>query len=160
MKQLSIEQFAQIMDPADLSGGSIYGALSVEATQFLLEQGAILKVAAGETLYNYGDRGDRFYIVCMGAIDFMKYHNEDFHHIRTATFGQEVGFVAMIDLHKEGGSAIAKEDSVVLQVTSDLFHDLHRAFPTDFGLMTLNLARDMARVISRLGAELIDQSRR
>ena len=159
MKQLSFEQFAQVMDPDDLSGGSIYGALSTEATRYLLEQGVILQITAGETLYNYGDRGDRFYIVCLGAIDFLKYHNGDFHHIRTATFGQEVGFVAMIDLHKEGGSALAKEDSIVLQVTSDLFHDLHREFPIDFGLMTLNLARDMARVISRLGEEVIDKSR-
>lgn len=159
MEQLNLEQFKKTVDPADLSGGSIFGALSPEATQFLLEEGAIFQVTAGETLYAYGDRGDRFYVVCSGAINFMKYHNNDFHLIRTAKFGQEVGFVAMIDLHKEGGSAIAKEDSIVLQVTSDLFHDLHRAFPIDFGLMTLNLARDMARVISRLGEELINLSR-
>lgn len=159
MKLLSAEDFKQQMDPSDLGSGSIFGALCTEATLFLLEHGAIFEVAAGDSVYNYGDRGDRFYVVCRGAIDFLKYHKGDFHPIRTATFGQEIGFVAMINLHKEGGSAVAKEDSIVLQITSELFHELHQTYPLDFGLMTLNLARDMARVISRLGGELIDQSR-
>ncbi len=159
MKPLSVEGFKQLMDPSDLASGSIFGALCTEATQFLLERGTIFEVVAGDSVYNYGDRGDRFYVVCRGAIDFLKYHKGDFHPIRTATFGQEVGFVAMIDLHKEGGSAVAKEDSIVLQITSELFHELHQAYPLDFGLMTLNLARDMARVISRLGGELIDRTR-
>lgn len=159
MKQISIEEFTLVMDPSELSAGSIFGALCPQATQFLFEQGKIFEVLAGDPVYKYGDRGDRFYVVCGGAINFLKYHKGDFHKVRTATFGQEVGFVAMIDLHKEGGSAIAKENSIVLQITSDLFHELHQTFPLDFGLMTLNLARDMARVISKLGEKLIDQSR-
>ncbi|MFT4822463.1 MAG: signal-transduction protein with cAMP-binding, CBS, and nucleotidyltransferase domain [Halioglobus sp.] len=158
MKLLSVEQFKLVMDPSELSAGSIFGALRPEATQFLLEEGKIFEVITGDPVYTYGDRGDRFYVVCSGAINFLKYHKGAFHKVRTATFGQEVGFVAMIDLHKEGGSAIAMENSIVLQITSDLFHELHRTFPTDFGLMTLNLARDMARVISKLGERLIDQS--
>jgi len=159
MKQLSVEEFERLIDPADLAGGSIFGALCPEATLFLLKQGAIYRVAKDEAVYNYGDRGDRFYIVCSGAINFLKYHKGEFHHVRTAVFGQEVGFVAMIALHKEGGSAVAKEDSIVLQITSDLFQEFHQAYPLDFGLMTLNLARDMARVISNLGAKYIDQTR-
>ena len=158
MKQITFEEFTQSMAPEGLSAGSIFGALSGNAIQFLLQKGRIYEVRAGDTVYEYGDRGDRFYIVCRGVIEFFKYHNDEFHLIRTAGFGQEVGFVAMIDLHEEGGSAIAKEDSLVLQISSELFSDLQKAHPLDFGLMTLNLARDMARVISKLGELLIDQT--
>jgi CRP-like cAMP-binding protein len=157
MRKITIEEFEQTMAPQELSSGSIFGAVSVGATRFLLEHGKIYKVMVGESVYEYGDRGDRFYVVCEGSIDFLKYYKGELHPTRTASFGQEVGFVAMIDLHEEGGSAIASQESVVLQISAELFSELQQSYPLDFGLMTLNLARDMARLISVLGEALIEQ---
>jgi len=64
----------------------------------------------------------------------------------------------MIALHDRVGRAVAREDSVLLEISSDVFGELHRAYPLDFGLLTLNLARDMARVIRKLSDALVEHS--
>lgn len=158
MKQLSLEQFTQRMAPEALCDGSICGAISLEAIQFLLEQGRLWDVRAGETIYRYGEAGGSFFIVCQGAVDFVKEHDGHRFHTRTAHFGQEVGFVAMIALHDHVGTAIARDDSLLLEIDSALFSELHRTHPVDFGLLTLNLARDMARVVRKLSDLLVDNA--
>ena len=146
------------MDPAELSGGSLFGALSGDATRFLLDNGVLWQAGTSDTVFEYGDRGDSFFIVCLGALDFYKEREGQRFLTRTVEFGGEVGFVAMIALHDHVGRAVATEPTLLLEVNSHLFSQLHEAFPLDFGLMTLNLARDMARVIRKLGDTLVENS--
>jgi CRP-like cAMP-binding protein len=141
-----------------LKEGSIFGALSEEAINFLLNQGEICQVATGDTIFEYGDKGDNFYIVCKGAIEFHKQYKGECVHTRTARFGEELGFVAMIALHDHTGFAVASEDSIVLRISSALFRQLHKKHPFDFGILSLNLARDMARNIRKLSDTLVENS--
>ena len=158
MEKISVEEARQSLAPEKLASGSIFGALSVDATRFLLEHGNIYQVRAGESIFEYGDRGGSFFIVCEGSLSFIKQHEGERFHTRTAGFGEEVGFVAMIALHDHVGSAVACEDSIVLEINSGLFAELQRAYPQDFGLLILNLARDMARVIRKLGNTLVENA--
>ena len=64
MEKLSVEQFSEILDPAGLNEGSIFGALSEDATRFLLDNGLIFSVAAGEVVFSAGDSGDSFADCC------------------------------------------------------------------------------------------------
>jgi hypothetical protein len=45
-----------------------------------------------------------------------------------------------------------------LQVSSILYAELHQEFALDFGLLTLNLAREMARVIDKMGEALVEDA--
>ncbi|MCB1880481.1 MAG: cyclic nucleotide-binding domain-containing protein, partial [Gammaproteobacteria bacterium] len=56
------------------------------------------------------------------------------------------------------GSAYAAEESVVLEVSSLLFNQLHKVLPTDFGVLLLNLARGMARRIRELNNMLVEHN--
>lgn len=156
MEKLSVEQFSEILDPAELNEGSIFGALSEDATRFLLENGAIFSVTAGEVVFSAGDSGDSFFVVCEGALDFYKHHEGRRVNTRSVGHGGELGFVAMIALQPHSGDAVAATDSVLLEISSLLFSKLHEQYPQDFGLITLNLSRDMARVINQLGNALIE----
>jgi len=150
MEQITLQQFTRRLATEELSAGSIFGALSRDAIFFLLERGRLWDVDAGETVFKYGDQGSSFFIVCAGSLDFFKENDGRRFHTRTAGFGQEVGFVATIALHEHVGTAVANQDSLLLEIDSELFAELQRTLPTDFGLMTLNLARDLARVIRNL----------
>lgn len=141
-----------------LKNGSLFGALSEQAINFLLDQGEICPVKAGERIFECGDKGDNFYIVCKGSIDFHKQHEGECVHTRSAGFGEELGFVAMIALHDHAGFAVASEDSIVLKISSVLFRKLHKQYPFDFGILSLNLARDMARTIRKLSNTLVENS--
>jgi CRP-like cAMP-binding protein len=156
MKKLSVEQLGEILDPTELNEGSIFGALSDAATRFLLDKGVILSVAADEVVFSAGDSGDSFFIVCDGCLDFYKHHEGRRVNTRSVGKGGELGFVAMIALQPHSGDAVAATDSILLEISSLVFSKLHEEHPQDFGLMTLNLSRDMARVINQLGNALIE----
>jgi hypothetical protein len=53
---------------------------------------------------------------------------------------------------------VVKEDGIVLEISSALFSKLHDRFPYDFGVLMFNLARDMARVIRKLGDVLVEHA--
>ncbi|WP_188861948.1 cyclic nucleotide-binding domain-containing protein [Marinobacterium nitratireducens] len=158
VEPLSQSVIGEQLHPDWLQSGSIFGAISQGAIAFLLENGKIFRVGEGEEIFAYGDPGDSFFIVCQGAVDFYKQHQGDYAYTRTALPGGEVGFVAMIALHEHVGRAVAREDSIVLEITSALFAELHEKHPFDFGIMTLNLARDLARVVRKLSNILVENS--
>lgn len=156
MNEMSFETFSRRFEIETLCAGSIFGAISQEATRFLLKQGNIYDVRAGETVFHYGDPGSSFFVVCQGQLAFYKHHEKHTLLTRLVEFGEEVGFVAMIALHDHAGHAVAVEDSVVLEISSGLFGDLHRQYPLEFGLMLMNLARDLARVVRKLSDTIVD----
>lgn len=158
MQRIAFEHLSRLISPEELHSGSIFGALSRDAILFLLRRGRIWDVRAGDAVFNYGDRGDSFFLVCSGSLHFLKQKDGHRFHTRTIEFGQEVGFVAMIALVRRQGTAIANRDCLLLEIDSALFSELHEAHPADFGLMTLNLARDMARQVCRLGDLLVEHS--
>lgn len=158
MQQVSAQNAAEKLDPALLQGGSIFGALSFDAIRFLLAQGRVYRVVAGDVLFNPGDPGNSFFVVCQGAVDFYKEHDDDYTYTRTARFGEEIGFVAMISLQEHAGKAVARENGLVLELSSDVFAELHDMFPFDFGLMMFNLCRDMARVVRQLSDILAEHA--
>ncbi len=49
------------------------------------------------------------------------------------------------------GTALADEKCTILSVSKNQYFSLHRSSPETFGLLTLNLAREMARTIGEMG---------
>jgi len=128
-----------------LRGASTLGALSEEALSYLIERGELFEMMPGETLFNIDDPVDCFYVILDGGIAFYKPSKEGRTHIRDYNFGMELGFVAMIGLHNRVGDAEAAKPTLILKVTCDLFNDLHQDLPNDFGILLLNLSREMSR---------------
>lgn len=141
IKQLGIDYFKQ---------GSCFGALTDEAVRFLLERGEVIQLTKGERLYNIGDTEGCFYIIVKGAVQLSGHFRGEIQHAREFTFGEQMGFVGMISLEGQIGNADAAEESIVLKISSALFYDLHEQMPSDFGILMLNLSREMARRIREL----------
>ncbi|REG85509.1 Crp/Fnr family transcriptional regulator [Marinomonas pollencensis] len=143
------------ISPKKLKEGSIFGALSPDAIQYLLDNGIIHEAHQGDEVFHYNDKGESFYAVLHGSLDFFKQHDHKALHTRDIGFGEALGFVSMIALHDRVGTAYAKEDSLLLEVSSTLFSDFHDQYPFDFGILLMNLARDMARNIRELSNALV-----
>lgn len=137
---------------------STLGALSNNATTYLLENGIIYQLDKGEQLFAFDEPGDNFFVVLKGTIQFYKAGKHHPTHIRDYLFGQEIGSVAMIGLHNRSGDAFAGEDSITLKVSCSLFHSLHETFPTDFGILLLNLSREMARRLREADEKLAEHN--
>lgn len=158
MNLISYDNLPGDINPELMQNGSICAAISRDAINFLMHHGKLFLLHAREKVFDYGDEGDSFFIVCKGSLDFYKNHHNETCYIRNVGFGEELGFVAMIALLDRTGDAVAHEETVLLKVSAQIFGELHQEYPFDFGLMTLNLARDMARVINNISNTLVDKS--
>ncbi len=156
MNTVSAQTSQYNISPSHLKGGSIFGALSDASIQFLTEQGTLHAVSKGEEIFSYGSKGDSFHTVLHGKLDFYKQHGDNKCRTRTICFGEAIGFVSMIALHERVGSLYALEDSLLLEISSQLFSDFHDQYPFDFGILLMNLSRDMARTIRVLSNALVE----
>lgn len=139
-------------------GASTFGALSDDAIRYLLSNGHISVAETGETVFETGDPGSSFIVVLKGRLKYYWERNGDAVLLREIDFGGQIGYVSMIGLLEREGTAIAAEPTILLEVSSDLFYQLHLDYPSDFGIMMLNLSRDMARVLRTLSARLASLS--
>ncbi|MGB5325482.1 MAG: cyclic nucleotide-binding domain-containing protein [Pseudomonadales bacterium] len=145
----------KVLDPVHLAEGSVLGALSVASVEYLLAKGRIVELAAGEILFDINEPADSFYVVCDGEVDFFRRFEESLSYLRTLGFGAEVGFVAMIALQNRSGRVAAHSDCVLLEISTALFARMHEQHPTDFGVLLLNLTRDLARLVRKLDHDLL-----
>ncbi|WP_286237848.1 Crp/Fnr family transcriptional regulator [Neptuniibacter halophilus] len=156
MQCITVAELPAEITPAYLAQGSLFGALDLDCVSFLLQQGEILQLKTGEKLFDVGQRGDAFFIVLTGQLAFYKQHQSELLHTRDIGFGEEIGFVSMIALHDHVGYACASEPSLILKISCNLFADLQQQHPEAFGILLLNLARDMARTIRKLSNALVE----
>lgn len=158
MKTVSVKEAQYDISISHLKKGSIFGALSEPAIQYLLDNGILKHTLKGDEIFGYGGKGGNFHIVLHGRLDFYKHHDNKNTLTRSIRFGEVIGFVSMIALHDRVGSLYAHEESLLLEVSSNLFSDFHDDFPFDFGILLMNLSRDMARTIRTLSNALVENN--
>lgn len=156
MKTLEAETVIASMGLPYFRELSTFGALPDEIVRWLLDGGTIMQLEKDEVLYRAGDRAVGFYVVLKGSLAaYFEFEGQQalaLHH----RSGEELGVVAMIGLHDRAATAIANEDSLVVHISLDQFYDLHATDPEAFGMLMLNLSREMAREVRRYG-ELVVQ---
>lgn len=145
MKKMSANEIHDNLGWDHLKELATLGALSEEAIDFLLAEGEIMALKQGDVVFRFGDPGDAFHVILQGALSFYRPGQEGKVHIRDYEQGQEIGFVAMVALHQRVGDCVAREDSLVLRLSSSGFHKLHQEMPKAFGVLLLNLSREVAR---------------
>ncbi|MCW8883878.1 MAG: cyclic nucleotide-binding domain-containing protein [Motiliproteus sp.] len=149
--KFSLEYFQQ---------ASTLGALSESTLLWLLEQGEIFSLEKNEQLFQPDQRGDAFFVILQGVFAYYKRHQGNDAYIRDYQVGEQIGFMSMIALHNRVGRAIAKEDCLALKIATEVFHRLHEQAPMDFGLLMMNLAREMARTLRSVDNIVVDQAYR
>ena len=132
--------------------GSTFGALSDEAIRFLLIRGRIVSLADGEEL----DDADGFFVVLQGQLDCFRQHGNEEVPILSVTFGEQIGYVSMIGLFRRLANGRAHGPTVLLHLSPDLFYQFHEELPFDFGILMLNLSREMARAFRKVTEDLVD----
>ena len=158
MRNLMANELIEEFGMDYFKSASTLGALSNTAITYLLEKGTLFQLNKGDQLFAYDSPGDNFFVVLKGTIQFYKPGKHQSTHIRDYLFGQEIGSVAMIGLHNRSGDAFAGEDSIALKVSCSLFQSLHETFPTDFGILLLNLSREMARRLRESDEKLAEHN--
>ena len=129
---------------------STFGALSDKVIVEILSNGCIKRFEKGEVLSSYGKKVTGFSIVLQGDVAFYMHREE--HDVLTRHFrsGEQMCFDLMIGMLMHNGTEVAAEDTLMLHVSSNQFFDLHIDYPNDFGLLMINLSRELSREIAML----------
>ena len=129
---------------------STFGALSDAVIEDMLTHGVIKRFEKGEYVSRYNQIASEFKVVLQGRFAFYKHGEECDVLTRYFGKGEQMDFDLMIGLIPHNGIDVAIEESIVLDIGSDQFHNLHVTFPADFGLLMINLSRELAREIAML----------
>ncbi|SEQ03839.1 Cyclic nucleotide-binding domain-containing protein [Amphritea atlantica] len=158
MNRINSQQLLARYQLSSFNNASVFGALPNPAIYWLLDHGVIREVKKGETLFVPGEPGNSFHVILAGSVDYYKYHDSRFAYIRKFNSGEQIGFVSMIALHDRVGRAEACEESITLEIDTDVYHDFHISHPLEFGILMMNLAREMARTLRSTNNIVVEQS--
>ncbi len=158
MELMSTEQLLKNHELSSFTNASVFGALPETTILWLLQNGKIYFLNKGENLFTQGQRGDSINVILEGQISYYKFHEDRYAYIREYKTGEQIGFMSMIALHKRVGRAEAYQNTIILEIDSDLFHDLHNHAPLEFGILMINLAREMARTLRTVDNLIVDKS--
>ncbi len=137
---------------------STFGALQDATIRALLEAGQVMELSQGEVLYRPGDKAGGFYVILKGTIALYMHHHDRDALTRLYCQGEQLGFVDMIGLHDHWSTSVAQQTTTLVHISSDQFFELHLQAPDDFGLLMINLSREMARTVITLAEVIVDQS--
>ncbi|MBY4678970.1 cyclic nucleotide-binding domain-containing protein [Marinobacterium arenosum] len=150
MKTITAAEVLEGLGQAELRTLSTFGALSDAAVVNLLERGDIKMRAKGEVVTLEKAYMASFFVVLTGDIAY--YRHCEGRDVLTRHFrcGEQMGFDNMIGMRPCSGVEVATEQSLVLEISSDQFFQFHIDYPADFGLLMINLARELSREIAML----------
>ncbi len=150
MKTLDPLNVIDSLGPAYLRELSTFGALTDVAIADLLAGGRMTLLNKGEVLFRAGAEGSCFYVLLRGRLAL--YKQCEGHDVLTRHYevGEQLGFDAMIGLQPRSGTAVASEETLVVEISNDQFYIFHVVHVLDFGLLMINLARELSRDIAKL----------
>ena len=132
---------------------SIFGCLSQEALQNIVEESKDIFLEDGEILFREGVANCNLYIILSGNILIARGPNYT-KHVTVLTEGECLGEIALIDKKKRSASAIAMGDTLVTEFSEEMFHKF--IFPNTQALMEMmkvcsqRLRDDLDRMASEI----------
>jgi CRP/FNR family transcriptional regulator, cyclic AMP receptor protein len=136
---------------ASLQGIPIFAGLSEEALDLLLAKALDITAAAGEAVVTEGQVGNRFYVITEGTVRVCK---DDGHgaKVELARLGPKefFGEMCMLETLPRSASVQAVGAARLLSLSSFDFLRLYNQMPDQYGILVLNLARDLSRRLRHL----------
>ncbi len=134
----------------------VMAGLSEEALQFLGALAHEENHAAGAVIVREGEPGDRVYFVCTGKVRIVKDHVAA-QPVQLAEMGpgDYFGEMSLVESFVRSASVVALEPTRVFTLKGANFYKLYRAQPEQYGIVILNIARDLARRLRRLDERFV-----
>lgn len=136
---------------AQLQGVPIFAGLSEEAIELMVKHARKIDVKAGDFIVREGETGNRFYLIDEGEVRVVKQAGTD-HEVELAKLGPHdfFGEMCILETLPRSASVQALTNSKVFALSSMDFLNLYKALPSEYGILILNLARDLSRRIRHL----------
>ncbi len=118
----------------------------MKLTELFRHETDLETLAAGQTLFNEGEKGDLMYVLMSGTAMILVHGKV----VETAEAGAVVGEMAMIDEAKRSATVVAKTDCKLLPIERKRFNFLIQQTPN----FALHIMRVIAERLRRADASL------
>jgi CRP/FNR family cyclic AMP-dependent transcriptional regulator len=134
----------------------VMAGLDEAALQYLGGLAGEESYADGDVIVREGDPGDRMYFVCTGRVRISKNDGTEPPVVLAEMGpGDYFGEMSLVESVARSASVAAIEPTRVFTLKSVNFYKLYRTRPDQYGIVILNIARDLARRLRRLDDKFV-----
>jgi CRP-like cAMP-binding protein len=137
-----------------LENVTILAGLDDAAVGFLSQRAIESKAAAGSVILREGEVGNRFSLIQNGAVRVCKNFGQP-NEVELTKLGKGdfFGEMCILETLPRCATVQATADSTLYSLTSLVFYHLYEAMPSQYGILLLNIARDLSRRLRHLDEE-------
>lgn len=132
-----------------LQAHSLFGGIGEEDLMNILSVMEPVQYARGAIIVHEGDPGDRLFFILEGSVDVLKKQTnaEDAESFKITTLerGETFGEMGLIDVQSRSATVQARTRVRALSLTNHNLHQLYHRDASLFGMIVLNLARQISR---------------
>lgn len=134
-----------------LQGVPIFAGLSDEAIDLMVKHAHETHTKPGDCIVREGESGNRFYLIGAGEVRVVKQLDTP-HEVELARLGPHdfFGEMCILETLPRSASVQAITDTTAFALSSLDFLYLYEKLPAEYGILVLNLARDLSRRIRHL----------
>jgi CRP/FNR family cyclic AMP-dependent transcriptional regulator len=137
-----------------LSNVTILAGLEETAITFLSERMIESASPAGAVIVREGETGNRFFFVGEGSVRVCKHFGQANEcELTRLKKGDFFGEMCILETLPRSATVQAVSDTTVFSLTSLAFYHFYEAMPSQYGILLLNIARDLSRRLRRLDEE-------
>ena len=132
--------------PESLRDIGLFGALSDDVLQYLVDSLPIVVLEAGDHVFREGDHAREMFVVLGGEVEVLKRAKRG-SEARVAMLGPGdwFGEMSILDVQPRSATVVALSPSRLLKITSEALDALYRRDLKAYSLIVLNIARELSR---------------
>ncbi len=133
---------------------SVFGALSTDTLDFLLQRATVAACSEGEYFFREGDQAQSIYMLETGRVAVLKHWQGRDYLLQHLEPGACFGEMALMDMYPRSASVLAKTDSSALKISTAALLELYQHDLEQFTLLQMNLGREVSRRLRKADERL------
>lgn len=131
----------------------IFAGLSGKALDLLCREGSDYAFADGEIIFREGEPGDSIFVIASGKVRISRNFGEP-GEVELATLhpNELFGETCLLETLAHTATAQAAGPTRLFNITGRTFRHLYEQMPGQYGILMLNIARDLSRRLRQLDA--------
>jgi CRP-like cAMP-binding protein len=134
----------------------IFGGLSQQALEFILEDAPVVSRAAGESFFRDGDEGHAVFVLERGRVAVIRRWRQRPVQLAELGPGACFGEMALIDFQPRSATVAALESSRAIELSAARVHSLYEYDLKQFTLVQMNMSRELSRRLRHSEQHLLD----
>jgi len=134
-----------------LESTPIFAGLNHEALDLLHIEGSDYAFADGAVIFNEGQSDDSIFLIEHGKVRITKNHGKpDEKELAILVEREFFGETCLLETLPHTATAQALGATTLFSISGQTFYHLYKKFPSQYGILLLNIARDLSRRLRHL----------